>query len=226
MTDILVCGDLHGKIEIARDLLQEKGPRIIFIGDYLDSFDRTIEDQQELLEMVLDAVEINENVSALMGNHELSYLEPDKYKASGYKWVLANNLETAGLLSKIKTNLDLWIEEDGFLFSHAGMSLDWIPEFKRENPREYLEGASLKEIYRIGHSRGGFYPCGGLLWCDYNDEFKPVPGIKQVFGHTAYTQTTSGIRTYDDENYCIDCLDRVTVILEIKNGVAKPRYLY
>lgn len=36
-----------------------------------------------------------------------------------------------------------------------------------------------------GRSRGGLSPCGGPLWCDWHQEFKPSPLIgKQIFGHT------------------------------------------
>ena len=224
MSSILAVGDLHGKIEIAEELLQDRDQRIIFIGDFLDSFDRTIDDQQALLELVLDAVQSRENVSALIGNHELSYLEPH-YRASGFNWVLASNLgeKNLGLMQK---HLDLWIEDEGFLFSHAGMSLRWIPEQERVEPMEYLATATLPMIYQIGYARGGNYPCGGLLWCDYYEEFAPVPGVKQVFGHTARTESDSGIRTEDNENYCIDCLDRVTEVLEVKDGEAKARYVF
>lgn len=224
MSSIIAVGDLHGKLDIAKELLQDKEQRIIFIGDYLDSFSGNIEEQQELLEMVLDAVQTRDNVSALMGNHELSYLE-SHYRASGFSWILASNLgeKNLGLMRK---HLDLWIEEDSFLFSHAGMSLNWIPVSERDNPMGYLVEATLPSIYQIGYSRGGNYPCGGLLWCDYYEEFKPVPDIKQVFGHTARAEVEKGIRTDDAENYCIDCLDRVTEVIEIADGAVKFRSVF
>ena len=37
----IIVGDLHGRIEIAEQLLKEDC-NIVFIGDYLDSFDRSI----------------------------------------------------------------------------------------------------------------------------------------------------------------------------------------
>jgi hypothetical protein len=225
MPDTLVCGDLHGRLEIARELLEEKDKRIIFIGDYVDSFDRSIEDQQELLEMILDALDTREDVSALMGNHELSYLEPMHYKASGFKWVLDSNMRAKNLYPRMRVQLDHWIEEDGFLFTHAGVSLNWIPKKDKEDPLGFLAAAPLSHMYAIGYSRGGNSTCGGPLWCDYYDEFVPLPGVKQVFGHTARTNTVPGIRHDGEGNYCVDCLDRVTEILEISNGIAVPRKL-
>jgi predicted MPP superfamily phosphohydrolase len=121
----VVVGDLHGKVEIAEYWIKNREHRsIIFIGDYLDSFDRSIEDQYELLEMVLDAVENQENVYALMGNHELSYLLPERYQASGYKHTLAAKIEH--LHQKMWKNLKLWLVNNEFLISHAGFRPEFI----------------------------------------------------------------------------------------------------
>lgn len=54
---------------------------------------------------------------------------------------------------------------------------------------------------------------GGLFWCDFRQEFEPVPGLTQVFGHTASGGDT--IRRVAD-SYCIDCLDRSKEFLELE----------
>lgn len=218
---IICVGDLHGKIEIAEGLLQDKEQEIIFIGDFLDSFDRTTMDQLKLLHIVLEAVNTRDNVSTLMGNHELSYLEPS-YQCSGFNWTVDAQL-TVDVKQMMRQQLNTWIEREGFLLTHAGVTKPWIPGKQQDTPIAYLEIAPNEALYQIGHSRGGSYNVGGPLWCDYHDDFEPITGVKQVFGHTAHKKTgeSSGIRTRDDENFCIDCLDRVNEVLEINNGVAK-----
>lgn len=214
-------GDLHGKIEVAEEMLQEKNKNIIFMGDFLDSFDRNRHDQLDLLIMVLDAVKSRPEVSSLMGNHELSYLEM-QYRCSGHSWQLDGNL-TEEIKQDMRDNLSLWVEDEGFFLSHAGMSRKWIPEKWRDDIFGYLEEVSLPTIYQIGQSRGGYHNVGGLLWCDYHADFQPLHELKQVFGHTATNLPGegNGIRTKDERNYCIDCLDRVNEVLEISDGKAE-----
>jgi len=60
-------GDLHGKVEEVERALAMDGTTI-FVGDYLDSFDRSIGDQRKTLELVMDGV-ASGKAKALLGNH-------------------------------------------------------------------------------------------------------------------------------------------------------------
>lgn len=227
----VVIGDLHGKVEIAEYWIKNKEHRnLIFIGDYLDSFDRSIEDQYELLEMVLDAVENKENVYALMGNHELSYLKPDRYQASGYRHTLANKIEH--LYPRMWKNLKLWLVNNGFLISHAGFRPEFIgsigynltKEEKLVAIDEKLKTIPLEDFFMIGRSGGGYHPHGGPLWLDWYEEFKNIERVRQVVGHTARRKAkdNSGImRNKGSVN--IDCLDRKNEVLWISNSKARKR---
>lgn len=227
----IVIGDLHGKVEIAEYWIKNKEHRnLIFIGDYVDSFDRSIEDQYELLEMVLYAVENMENVYALMGNHELSYLLPEMYKASGYKPALAAKIEH--LHPRMWKNLKLWMINNKFLISHAGFRPEFIGKVDYRLSKddkliaieEKLKTIPFQDFFMIGKSRGGYYPYGGPLWLDWYDEFKNIERVRQVVGHTARRKTgdNSGIiRRRGSIN--IDCLDRKNEVLWISNGRARKR---
>jgi predicted phosphodiesterase len=35
-----------------------------------------------------------------------------------------------------------------------------------------------------GFARGGSQPVGGIIWLDWRYEFKPIPGLNQIVGHT------------------------------------------
>ena len=68
----LVIGDLHGRWEIAEAALATEH-NVVFMGDYLDSFDRTSLECLETLKVVTNAVLAEpERVQALVGNHEMS----------------------------------------------------------------------------------------------------------------------------------------------------------
>lgn len=224
MTTTLICGDLHGKIEVAKELLEEKNKQIIFVGDYLDSFDRSIADQIDLLDMILDAVKTRSEVTALMGNHELSYLV-DSMRASGWK-----SSTQAHVLSRkvdMQNYLEYMTEAHGYLITHAGVSASWLDNWdKSTSIEDFVFSQPNRKLWEIGYSRGGTAKCGGPLWCDYYEEFQPIEGVKQIFGHTARREF--GDRediTWRDSNYNIDCLDRVYEILELNKYGAKIKAL-
>lgn len=183
---------------------------MVFLGDYLDSYDRSADDCVKTLQTVLYAIEDGKAVG-LRGNHEMSYLE-DGMQCSGFR------ADTLVQVTHMQTELlkDYhWCE--GFLLSHAGVSQSLL-----ENREETLEEYLARGVYtQIGSIRGGRNPVGGLWWCDWRYEFEPVPGVKQIVGHT---------RGHDirekDGNYCIDCLDFTDPKgLLIKDGTARTVYL-
>ena len=51
MRDIIVIGDLHGRVEVVRRALEQDAD-LIFVGDYLDSRSRGIYDQLECFTQV------------------------------------------------------------------------------------------------------------------------------------------------------------------------------
>lgn len=208
-----VVGDLHGKVEYAEKMLQladQNHTRIVFLGDYVDSYDRKPLDSVNTVMVILEALRSNDNVIALLGNHELSYLDPSM-RCSGF------NSAIAAHLTHLKTELFNhfqyyhWVD-DQTLITHAGITANF--------DRTALGNcdAELKTIQMvlnepefrnaIGYSRGGSYPYGGIFWCDWRDEFVPFQHVAQIVGHTR-TQTFAregGIQQ-NGNSYNIDCLE-------------------
>lgn len=198
----IVVGDLHGQIHIAEKAL-ELGLPTIFIGDYLDSFTVSVENQILLLQVVLDAVKEGQAV-ALYGNHELSYMD-DFMRCSGFKAATQAHVMHMDL-----SPLLYWVKREGFLLSHAGVSQRML-DATDETIEEYLQAGQYADI---GYTRGGRSPVGGLLWCDWNQEFQPVEGTPQIVGHTR----GNGIRQKGN-SYCIDCLeDTKPQVVAIEDG--------
>ena len=200
----LVVGDLHGQIEIAKAAIKKDMP-VIFMGDYLDSYVRSVTDQVSTLRYVLDAVEAGQ-ARALIGNHEHSYITKGM-RCSG--WDGATELHV--------THLDLspledYIWAEGFLLSHAGVS-NRLLKYMDISLEDYL---AEENFYQIGRYRGGRDPVGGLFWCDWNQEFEEVPGIPQIVGHTRGHEIRQ-----KGNSYCVDCLEDYNMYgLIIDNGEA------
>lgn len=203
----LIVGDLHGQYEIAEAVLNSGYP-VIFIGDYLDSYDRPVREQIWTLLLVLNAVETRDDVSALKGNHELSYILPG-HVCSG--WNKETNSHVVHLKERMNTNLEdyIWLY-DKYLISHAGVS-NALLEYESTNLNDYLKA---KEYYQVGYRRGGNHPIGGLYWCDWYDGFEPIIGVPQIVGHSGYRKggDRDGI-LQSGNSYNVDCFQQSDELL-------------
>ena len=213
----VVVGDLHGRYEIAEHVLNTFDEDIIFMGDFLDSFDRSKKDQIRTMNLVLDAVDSSSGkVKSLMGNHERSYLYRDE-RCSGYTKSKHSFFQQNGLSRAAQ--LHPWIKQDGFLLSHAGLSQHLL-EYLSTNVEEYLAAG---DFLQNGYSRGGDSPIGGLYWCDWFKEFDPVHGVNQVVGHSGWRPHQlqgTGIQQKGN-NWNVDCFEHKLQVLKIHNSEAE-----
>jgi hypothetical protein len=206
----IVVGDLHGRVEVVEAVLKHEDYNIIFIGDYLDSYDRPVVDQMWVLDTILAAVRNNpDRVYALRGNHELSYQDAPM-RCSGYNYETQHQLGERDLSPLLDY---MWVDE--YLISHAGVSQRLLDAI--ELPlKVYLTTGVFDQI---GRARGGRHPIGGLFWCDWWEEFTPVKGVPQIVGHSNYRPegAAEGI-TRSGNSYNIDCLERVNEVLVLEKG--------
>ena len=211
MSKYVFVGDVHGKSEAVKLALDKSGHKI-FVGDFCDSFDRTIAEHEGCLTLVLDAIDKGE-ASAIYGNHELSYLMPTVHRCSGYSTSMESMLVPH--VKRIKDSFKPFIElGEDWLVTHAGLHPDVAVALPETWEGEFTNPKS--PMHWIGRSRGGPHLVGGMFWCDFNDEFKPIEGLNQIFGHSRYM--THDIRTRKGKNsinYCIDCLDSQIKFLEL-----------
>lgn len=205
-------GDVHGKVEAVERALDFDGP-VIFVGDFIDSFDRSPKDHDRCYQLVIDAIKRGK-AQAIFGNHELSYLQPFTHKCSGYDFDRCEVVRKheGDILALFKPYILL----DELLVSHAGLTKQIWDEFNLtvENLTAKLDSwwrDDKSPMHWIGYSRGGINPVGGLFWCDFNDDFKPIPELAQVFGHTR----GKGIRQKENA-FCIDCLHAKVEFLNIE----------
>ena len=75
---ITVIPDVHGTHHWEKAVITPEAAssdHIVFIGDYVDSWDNMQPDQMENLQAILDFRKSNpDKVTVLMGNHDLAYL--------------------------------------------------------------------------------------------------------------------------------------------------------
>ena len=205
-------GDIHGKVECVEAALAKEGKKI-FVGDFIDSFTRSVKDHKKCYDLVFDAIDRGE-AESILGNHELSYIF-SRHRCSGWnsKRDYLMKMYQKIILDKFKPFLLL---NESFLVTHAGLTRQlWD---RKKLVFKDLENVLINwwenldsPAHWIGRYRGGPDDFGGIFWCDFNMEFTPIPGLKQVFGHTP----VKSIRQID-QSFCIDCLDKEHNFLELE----------
>jgi predicted phosphodiesterase len=128
----VVLGDIHGRSVWKLIVNQENPDRVVFVGDYFDSFDITGVEQ---LHNFKDIIEYKEtgfknsgqedqhkvDVIMLIGNHDYHYFpEIGDQKYSGYQGTLSHQFAHA--LHENRHHLKIAYQMGEFLFSHAGVS--------------------------------------------------------------------------------------------------------
>ncbi len=131
MNKWIAIGDIHGRTDWKQivEIELHKVDRIIFVGDYFDSFTIPMLDQiRNFSEIVKFAKEYPDKVVLLIGNHDYHYLSMGE-TYSGFNPTYAMGIEH----DYLRPNLDLFKvchTEDEFLFSHAGFTRTWIKNNK------------------------------------------------------------------------------------------------
>lgn len=200
-------GDIHGKVEQVERALDTEG-QIIFVGDFLDSRDRSLWDQEKCLSLVCDAIKLGK-ARAIFGNHELSYLFP-QHRCSG--WNAGAQTMMGMYANKIEYLFEPIIKIENWLITHAGITKKLHLHYGEpgiESLFNFIKNDFLilsSPVHFVGRARGGLSPFSGIFWCDFHSEFVPIPGINQIFGHTR-NKGIQMLRVENSENYGIDFLD-------------------
>ena len=119
-------GDTHGR-NLWKDIVAKETPdRVVFIGDYFDSFDIGSAEQQFNFKDIITFKENNEcEVIMLIGNHDYHYY-PGGETYSGYQRGAAPAIRQ--LLEENKHHLQMCYQLDNILCSHAGIGHNWLVE--------------------------------------------------------------------------------------------------
>lgn len=208
---ILGIGDIHGRSDWKKILDQEKDyDKVVFIGDYFDSFDipglTQISNFKDILKFKSDNLD---KVVLLIGNHDYHYLGGVNERYSGYQGYLRFEIEM--ILEDNKSLLQMCYQHDNFIFTHAGISKDWydnsLMKFFSSRGIDCDEDFIEKKInlaFSINPKLFGFTPgprrdqygdetCQSPLWIRPESlKNSLVDDSFQVIGHTSGPLTIDG----------------------------------
>lgn len=231
----VVIGDIHGRSTWKLITHLENADRVIFIGDYFDSFDLNTEEQ---LNNFLDILEYKKTsgkeVIMLIGNHDHHYFpEIRDTGTSGYQRVGKYQIEP--VVDVNREHLQIAYQMDEFLFTHAGVSSVFMDEtfgLGGWTVETIVDQLNEMFIYRPNvFSFNGLDPYGDdeyqtPIWIRPRSLMKANRNtlrkrVIQIVGHTEVknldligSQKTAGGRYY-----FIDCLGRSGEYLVIQDGV-------
>ncbi len=237
----LVFGDLHGrstwKLATYMETTFSKHPdRIIFVGDYFDSFDLKTEEQ---INNFLDVIEFKKKsgieVILLIGNHDHHYFPEIGYTGtSGYQSVGKYQIEY--VIDQNREHLQMAYSFNNYLFTHAGVSTVFMNNVFGEGgwSVEHVT-VELNELFRYkphAFEFTGWDPYGNdknqtpiwirptaLLKSNKKSELKKQ--YIQIFGHTEIDRIDLKAvqKAYGNKYYCIDCLGTSGEYLVIEDDV-------
>ena len=121
-------GDIHGRSIWKQIVEKEDADKVIFIGDYFDSFDIPGIDQIHNFKEIIEYKETaftskhkKVNVILLIGNHDHHYFPEVGYTStSGYQFNIAPSINQ--VINENRKHLQMAYQMDNFLFTHAGVS--------------------------------------------------------------------------------------------------------
>lgn len=213
----LVLGDIHGHNTWKDIIEKETFDKVVFLGDYLDSF--TL-DYKVITENFRNIIEYKKKLGdkciLLYGNHDHSYYNLER--CSGFKSEAYTTYKF--LLNELFENklIDLIHIQDDIIMSHAGISEYWL------NNIANIEDVKDLSLYTInlnklnwndvtGYSRFGNTISQSPIWIRpqalLNNHIK---GYRQIVGHTNLKDP------YTEEGlYLNDLLPNYYIIIEDNN---------
>lgn len=222
----MVVPDIHGRHEALSNAfdkaLKEGYDKIVLLGDYVDSFNRTNEDMYRVLDIVtFMAKNYPDKVVALLGNHDYQYMFPDgPYRCSGHRPDAAPQFHY--MFNENKDLFKIAHKEGNYLFSHAGVQRKWFEKYST-TLMKYADLASIDpnddidevcnmihqtserwKLAEVGTKRGGMrYDYGGPIWCDQTEmmSYGPLKGFHQIVGHTPQQFVNKQTKFEGDKHY-------------------------
>lgn len=118
----IILGDTHGRSNWKLAITQDQPDRVIFIGDYFDSFDIPGVEQIYNFKQIIKYKEDNPQVEVVMliGNHDHHYFPEIGYTGtSGYQAIAPSITQ---VVDDNRHHLQMAYSFDNFLCTHAGVS--------------------------------------------------------------------------------------------------------
>ena len=238
----IVLGDTHGRSNWKLAVHLENPDRVIFIGDYFDSFNIPGTDQ---LNNFLDIIEYKKSsdkeVIMLIGNHDFHYYpEVGDTGTSGYQSMFSYQISP--VIDANREHLQMAYAFDDFLFTHAGVSSKFMDSvFGIDGWKTDTIVNDLNEVFRYKPLTFGFGVAVSIKKMSYldlygdNEEQSPIwirprslmsankntlrKEVIQVVGHTGQSQIDIHGKTTGGRYFFIDTMETSGEYLVIDDNV-------
>lgn len=233
----LIIPDVHQNIAWVDRVLSKENTadKVVFLGDYFDTR-KPAQPRTGVgatcLYLTKIFQELGEKAVFLLGNHDIQYLEAkpacDHYRTPRNLHYQCGSAFSHAAAAKIAKDLAgefwqksrLFVQVDGWLLSHAGISPGLWPQAATVaeslvvlDQRCALALQTMKRgpdpLLQAGKVRGGEAERGGITWLDWNEEFTDALPLPQIVGHTP---SEDGARK-KGRSWCLDGLQTCYAIL-------------
>lgn len=233
----VVIGDIHGRSLWKLIVNQENPDRVIFIGDYFDSFEISgVEQIQNFKEIIEYKEKSGKEVIMLVGNHDHHYYPEIGYTGtSGYQKGIAPSITQ--VINENRQHLQMAYSFNEFLFTHAGVSPTFMDgEFGEEGWVEDNVVELLNDLFKYkpkSFDFNGTDPYGDNtyqtpIWIRPRSLMavnkKHDKGLKkkyiQIVGHTQVKKLdlVGSQKSAGGRYYLIDCQESTGEYLVIQDG--------
>lgn len=223
---IIAIGDVHGTAHWKNIIAEhKKSPNdiVVFLGDYVDSFDISPEQCLENLSELFEYKCSTPNVYMLVGNHDYHYMrhDTDRYSGYRYEWMKAYRsilLDNYHLLDMVTV---LQAKDENYIFSHAGVSeqflstnnvhVDELNELWKTNPSVFGFKHNTMDIY-------GNHPSQSPIWIRPEALLtSEVEGYNQIVGHTNVRWPHTTYYNQSEHSITLVCTENENGFLLIEN---------
>jgi len=198
----IIISDIHNRIYWIEDFLKNTPhDKVVFLGDYFDSFYDTPDIAEKTARWLKYSLSISNRVH-LYGNHDCPYARSMNEFARCPGFDHDKNRRINHILDRNDWNKLKFVEvEQNWLLSHAGAhpsifshpihgpSLEWIVEYCNQG-MEAFNSNIPHPVYQYSAARGmsRTHDVGGINWLDWNHEFVAIENVNQIVGHTICTK--------------------------------------
>ena len=156
----VVIGDIHGR-DIWKQIVAKEHDdtdEFVFVGDYFDSFTVKGLDQINNFLDIIDFrnTSIYHKVTLLIGNHDYHYYPGiEDNGTSGYQTLMAPSIKH--VVSDNKQYLQAAYQVGEFVFTHAGLSSEWLDDMVDEWSVDSLD-ATINDLFRFQPQKLAYRP--------------------------------------------------------------------
>lgn len=227
----IALGDIHGR-QIWKDIIQKEGDadRIIFIGDYVDSFDVPGIDQlQNLLNIIEFKTKSSKEVILLIGNHDYQYMNngcQDRY--SGFQATMRPAFNE--VFTEHEKLFQMCFEDEyKNVYTHAGLTETFVTQkigsYSMQQVNDvFFHRPSTFKFSPLDHSGCGDSIESSCIWVRPDSLYRDSINRFQIVGHTTVNKINHPAKSNRRGFYLIDCLQQKQYLSCI-DGVFKPEQL-